>query len=203
QVRYRKYLQEMGTDPRLLNVIEQTPFERLHVLSRDEIAPFGIDKRSFSETPWLAIAGSASGRFYVMQFSAAVKGPEPHQHRMSGLRLSCGGPERALVLYFRGLASEEIGRPAKILVAMGAHKVDLSQNGSGRKIDVLDDNGSFGSSVRPVPFEYFDQAAANNGISIAESMVTARTAAPPDRKLSTQGLSDAIRRLRERCANAL
>jgi hypothetical protein len=173
------------------------------MLSRDEIAEFGIDNRRFSETPWLPIAGSKSGRFYVMKFFVEAKGPEHNQYRISGFRLSCEGPQRALVLYFRGLASEEIGRSAKILVAMGTHKVDLSQNGSGRKIDVLDDNGSFGSSVRNVPFEYLEQAVANNGISIAESIAAAPAAASQDRTLSTQGLSDTLRVLRDRCAGTM
>jgi len=200
QADYRKYFREMGIDPRLPDTIAQTPFERVHVLSRDEIADFGIDTRRFSETPWLAV-GRASEGITVMKLIVEAKGSEQNQYRVSGFRLGCGGQQRALVLYFRGLASDEIGKPARVLVALGPHKVDLSQSGAGRKIDALDNNGSFGGSAGYVPFEYFEQAATRDGISIAVSNPAASTVVPQDKKLSTQGLSDAIRTLRERCAS--
>ena len=46
------YLVRMGTEPGLLVVASTTRYEDLHVLTRDEIFRFGIDRREFVETPW-------------------------------------------------------------------------------------------------------------------------------------------------------
>ena len=46
------YLSRMGADPALLALIRTVKFEQMHVLTREEIARFGIDRREFVETPW-------------------------------------------------------------------------------------------------------------------------------------------------------
>lgn len=46
------YLRRMGAEPGLLTVARSVKFEDIHVLTRDEIAAFGIDRRSKVETPW-------------------------------------------------------------------------------------------------------------------------------------------------------
>jgi len=44
----RTYIQSMGIDRRLFELILKTPHEQRHSLSRDEIATFGIDAREWS-----------------------------------------------------------------------------------------------------------------------------------------------------------
>jgi hypothetical protein len=200
QAGYLQYFREMKADQRLLDVVSATPHEQVHVLSRDEIADFGIDARRFSETPWL-IASHSPNSIAVTKLIVEAKGPGHNQYRVSGFLLSCAGPLRVLMLHLRGLSSEEIGKPAKVLVSIGQRKLDLSQNGSGRKIDALDRGGSFASSHDYVPFESFDEAVANGGIDVAEFDPAAPTVKSRDKRLSTLGLSDAIQRLRGRCAN--
>jgi hypothetical protein len=46
------YVVRMGAEPGLLVVASTTRYEDLHVLTRDEIFRFGIDRREFVETPW-------------------------------------------------------------------------------------------------------------------------------------------------------
>ncbi len=46
------YLAKMGIDAGLLSLARSVRFEDLHVLTRDEIVRFGLDRREFVETPW-------------------------------------------------------------------------------------------------------------------------------------------------------
>jgi hypothetical protein len=46
------YVSKMGIEGELLDVARHTKFEDMHVLTRDEIFRFGIDRREFVETPW-------------------------------------------------------------------------------------------------------------------------------------------------------
>jgi hypothetical protein len=46
------YLVKMGIEGELLDVARTIKFEDMHVLTRDQIFRFGIDRREFVETPW-------------------------------------------------------------------------------------------------------------------------------------------------------
>ena len=46
------YVFRMGIEGELLDVARKIKFEDMHVLTRDEIFRFGIDRREFVETPW-------------------------------------------------------------------------------------------------------------------------------------------------------
>ncbi len=46
------YLAKMGIDSGLLALAKSVRFEDIHVLTREEIARFGLDRRDFIETPW-------------------------------------------------------------------------------------------------------------------------------------------------------
>jgi len=47
------YIVRMGADIGLLELARTIKFESMHVLTRDEIVRFGIDRRDFVETPWM------------------------------------------------------------------------------------------------------------------------------------------------------
>ena len=46
------YIVKMGAEIGLLELARTIKFESMHVLTRDEIVRFGIDRRDFVETPW-------------------------------------------------------------------------------------------------------------------------------------------------------
>src|SRR5437763_283165 len=46
------YIVKMGADLGLLEVARSIKFESMHVLTREQIVRFGIDRREFVETPW-------------------------------------------------------------------------------------------------------------------------------------------------------
>jgi hypothetical protein len=49
----QSYIVKMGTDIGLLGLARTVKFEDMHVLTREEIARFGIDRREQVETPWI------------------------------------------------------------------------------------------------------------------------------------------------------
>jgi hypothetical protein len=49
----QNYFVKMGADAGLLGLARTVKFEDLHILTREEIARFGIDRRAFAETPWI------------------------------------------------------------------------------------------------------------------------------------------------------
>jgi hypothetical protein len=55
-----KYVFRMGAEGALLDLARNVKFESLHVLTREEIAAFGIDRRDFVETPWSFENGARS-----------------------------------------------------------------------------------------------------------------------------------------------
>ena len=52
------YLARMGAGTALLDLVKTVKFEEMHVLTREEIVRFGIDRREFVETPWTYEVGT-------------------------------------------------------------------------------------------------------------------------------------------------
>jgi hypothetical protein len=79
------YIIKMGAEPGLLVLASGIRFEDMHVLTRDEIARFGIDRRELVETSWsFENIGRATVRKVVAQKSDGDK-----SYRVSQWRLLC------------------------------------------------------------------------------------------------------------------
>ncbi len=61
----RIYIREMGVSTRLINVAEAVPHEKVHYLTRNQIAEFGIDRSTFAETPWKFVEGPAVSKYFI------------------------------------------------------------------------------------------------------------------------------------------
>src|SRR4029077_17941260 len=81
-----QYVARMGADPGLLALAGRIKYEDMHVLTREEIARFGIDRRDLVETPWTFENSSSGGmvRKIVTQSDDGGK-----TYRMSQWRLYC------------------------------------------------------------------------------------------------------------------
>jgi hypothetical protein len=79
------YIQKMGVEPGLLTLAQTVKFEDMHILTREEITRFGIDRRESVETPW-KFENSARGVIgkVVIQLHSGDK-----SYRMSVWRLMC------------------------------------------------------------------------------------------------------------------
>jgi hypothetical protein len=79
------YIVRMGADLGLLGLASTIKFEDMHVLTRDEIVRFGIDRRELVETPWIF---ENNGRSTVRKI-VTQKNDGDKSYRLSQWRLFC------------------------------------------------------------------------------------------------------------------
>jgi hypothetical protein len=84
------YFARMGGDGALLALARTVRFEDMHVLTREEIVRFGIDRREFVETPWIFEPGAHA---MVRKIAVQRRGGEA-SFRMIQWRLICFDSDR-------------------------------------------------------------------------------------------------------------
>src|SRR5579872_3768403 len=84
------YFARMGADNGLLKLVSAVKFEDVHVLTRDEIIRFGIDRRGQVETPWQFENGGRSMAGKVVTQKAEGNA----SHRLLQWRLICISTEQ-------------------------------------------------------------------------------------------------------------
>ena len=89
------YLARMGIEGELLDVARKIRYEDMHVLTRDEIFRFGIDRREFVETPWRY---ENLGRSLIRKSAIARTGKS---WRTLQWRLFCLNPEQFQLEFHR------------------------------------------------------------------------------------------------------
>jgi hypothetical protein len=176
----------------------------MHFLSRDEIAQFGIDRSGFRETRWTAMDWPWAGMewppqpFSVVKFVVEAGGEKRKQYRAAAIRLSCAGPERVALRYFRKMASTETAVAGSIELSVEGDKLSFPRAASMSKIDPLE-SGWFEARYTSAPFAFFEAAATRDSIDIVESDPLETTPPPRIIKLSTDGLPKALERLKKAC----
>jgi hypothetical protein len=194
----RRYVMEMGINVMLFDATMKVPHEDIYYLSRDDIAAYGIDRREYAESPWFTIQYS-NNTFHLNKWMVEARGAERKEYRVSIVLLSCAQAQRATIRYLRGLASAEVGRPVTAAFSIGKHKAILSLRAVAAKQDTVDTGGLFSSSANYVPFDELEAAAAHGAIGIVETGAFADTKQQRVIELSTQGLAEGIKQLREKC----
>jgi len=84
------YLAKMGADVGLLDLARTVKFEDMHVLTREQIARFGIDRRELAETPWIFEANTRS----TVRKTFSQRNDGDNAYRMSQWRLFCFNTEQ-------------------------------------------------------------------------------------------------------------
>jgi hypothetical protein len=84
------YLAKMGIDAGLLALTRTVKFEDIHVLTREEIARFGIDRREFVETAWRF----EHTAFNMVRKIATVRAPGETSFRLMQWRVTCFNADR-------------------------------------------------------------------------------------------------------------
>jgi hypothetical protein len=95
------YVFKMGIEGELLDVAKTTKYEDMHVLTRDEIFRFGIDRREFVETPW---AFENLGRALIRK-SAIARNEGGKSWRTLQWRLFCQNSEQFQLDFQRQIAA--------------------------------------------------------------------------------------------------
>lgn len=85
----RSYIVRMGADIGLLELARTIRFEDTRVLTREEIARFGIDRRELAETPWVFESGNRS----ILRKIISQKGDGDGAYRLTQWRLFCFNSE--------------------------------------------------------------------------------------------------------------
>lgn len=109
------YLAKMGIDAGLLALTKTIKFEDIHVLTRDEIARFGLDRRESVETSWRF----ESNGLNMLHKIAVVRRAGETSFRLLQWRLICFNADRFAV---------DFQRPA--LVNVGITSVSVAHSGA-------------------------------------------------------------------------
>lgn len=112
------YLAKMGIEAGLLSLAKSVRFEDIHVLTREEIARFGIDRREFVETPWKF----ENNGYRRMHKIAVVRGAGETSFRLLHWRIACFGANR-LVLEFQRPMSANAGISSVSIAGLDAKPV--------------------------------------------------------------------------------
>lgn len=104
------YLAKMGIDAELLSLTKTVKFEDIHVLTRDEIARFGIDRRELVETRWRF---ERNGLKVLHKIAVVRRAGEP-SFRLLQWRVSCFDAGRLALDFLRPVS----GSPNLSSVAM-------------------------------------------------------------------------------------
>jgi len=194
--RLKSYIVEMGLSGELIDAATAISHDRIHQLTPDEVARYGIDSNTFQETRWM-ISEVSGQRPSVLKYITEGKGSPVREYRSSMVRLSCAGPHTIRVDYVRGLASFEIGKPAEIAITSGDRRYPLTRVAGITGAAVTDQSEVQSGSV---PFEFFEDAQQSEAIVLTENEPRAGDA-PEERmtKLSTGGLSRALGTLQPHC----
>ena len=135
----------------------------------------------------------------VLKFVVETKGEGRKQYQTTVIRLSCAGPGRVGLGYLRKLASNEIGAARSIELLVDGGKLSFPHEASISKIDAIETGGSFETRYTSAALAFFEAAATRDRIEIVESDSMDPTTSPRIVKLSTDGLSKALGRLKEAC----
>ena len=84
------YFEKMGVDIGLLDLARTIKFEDMRILTREEIARFGIDRRELAETPWI-FEGNSRG---MVRKIVSQKSDGDNAYRLAQWRLFCFDTEQ-------------------------------------------------------------------------------------------------------------
>jgi hypothetical protein len=194
----RRYLREMGIEGALLDAALKIPHESIHYLSRNDIAAYGIDRRKFDETRWLIVT-TRNDQMVLTKWLVEAIGEDRKDYRVSTIWLACAGPRRASIRFWRSVPDRASGKQAATFL-LGKQKVVLLERSSAIKNDLFDTGGWVATSIDYVPFETLEAAGTMQAIEFAESDPwdsgkTARVS-----KISTEGMAEGVKQLRDKCA---
>jgi hypothetical protein len=182
------YILNMGVDGELLDVAKHTKFEDMHVLTRDEIFRFGIDRREFVETPW---AFENLGRALIRK-SAISRDENAKTWRTLQWRLFCPNTEQFQLDFQRQVTTSPPF--AAVSISSGAAKpftfVFPPSKPAGYEVWGLRMPKSSAQAIADLPqIDLTETANALDGRRLAHG-----------EKLSTEGLAASLASLQGICA---
>ncbi|WP_316198917.1 hypothetical protein [Bradyrhizobium sp. SZCCHNS2002] len=182
------YLKKMGIDSGLLAASRSVRFEGLHILSREEIARFGLDRREVAETRWM-FENASLGVAYKTVIS---RKPGDTSFRTTRFQLVCFDADR-FELDFQRPAPTATGT-ASVAIVNGAERLNFlypPRRGSGQETWGARLNGG---QLRAL--------AASAATDLTEGELREGNWQFASSRLSTDGLPAALQRLLSGCPQA-
>jgi hypothetical protein len=179
------YIVKMGVDIGLFNLASSIKFESMHVLTREEIVRFGIDRRDVAETGWKFENSTRS----MVRKAAVVKDDGGKSWRVLQWRIICAGSDQFELDFQR--PDQSAALPAVAILYRGSTPTFRGPPARLQGFEIwamrLVRTAAQGLSYAP-DFQLVESAYGSNGVQAS------RTA-----KFSTDGLSTALTSLAETC----
>jgi hypothetical protein len=169
------------------SIAESRAYERVHWLSRDEMTQFGILPGNFFETRWSSHVKPDTG-YVIVKSVTRPSSSNPAEYLVSTVQFSCHPLGKMAVSIRRELANGEHGSKPVVRISAAGNVVAVFDQPS-RSGDALD------LRSKVVPIILVRHAAASDAIVFRE--VT--DAGSREIKLSTQGLSEAMKGIPDYC----
>jgi hypothetical protein len=190
RIRYAEYVVDMGVDRGLFEAAEAFKEDRVRFLSRTEIARFGIDRRDFSESRWLADEGRV---LTIVKYASQRRGGEPKLHHGIRLQLACGTGGEIQIHLGRELADADGARDAVALTTAAGdlvfaptHKPRIGNN------DITVESRQVRATAA-----FLAEAARSETMTLLEAPDASRTSRVI--RMSTLGLAPALAQLVRSC----
>jgi hypothetical protein len=106
------FIQTMGINHELTDLIRTVKFENLHILTRPELYRFGIDTRAMAETGWTL---ETTARPYIRKIALAKKDNDASFRTMEW-RLFCENKDRARLMFVREFDKGAAGMSSVIMM---------------------------------------------------------------------------------------
>lgn len=186
----RRYAIEMGVDSGLIDLAATVKSTRMHTLTRDEIARFGVETSPFYETRWLAFQ-HVDKSFNLIKSVTRGDGANNRRSYNATIHLACANTLGLVLRYRRELAADFKFRPAVFFSVEG----DSVSLGSGIE------QSSIGLWSTVASFTVLEHAAERSKLDIIESYAAAANRDAQTTTISTSGLGEALGVLRKRCSD--
>lgn len=204
--RLARYASEMGIGTALIDAAAATPFQTIRLLTRNEIARFGIDRREFLESPWM-IDETQSGNSFVGKLVVTAKAGEPKHYRETNVLLLCG--RNGFITLGLSRDPDPWDKPTAVAVAWPGAEVNLRSGRSSPPVPPgVAAKGTAAASAPTVaakemwvaltPKALLENAAFGDIIELVETPA-AKGETPRRTALSAAGLGPLIGALTQRC----
>ena len=182
------YLVKMGADIGLFELARSIKFESQHVLTREEIVRFGIDRREIAETPWKFENSVRS----MVSKAAIVREEGGKSWRLAQWRLICSSNEQFELSFQRPALAAGTALPIITLSGVGPAVQQFNwppANVQGFEIWALRLTRASVQTLASVPqFEFMESVQNADGKRVASAA-----------KFSTEGLAGALTTLAATC----
>lgn len=182
------YIVKMGADIGLFDLARSIKFESQHVLTREEIMRFGIDRREIAETPWKFENSVRS----MVSKAAAVREEGGKAWRLSQWRIICSSNEQFELNFQRPALVSGSTLPTVAISGAGPSPQHFNWPPAklqGFEIWGLRMTSASVQSLAAVPqFEFMESVQAADGRRVARAA-----------KFSTEGLAGALTTLAATC----